>query len=86
MKIYIYKDSYPATESAQESKPQTVTINRGNGGMPIILHASEVLIVDKEDLEVILSKPRLVATATGVVTTKEELAGEEENQKIKAHS
>ena len=66
MKIYIYLE-----ESAQESTPASITINKGNGGMPKTLQASEVSIVSKEELQAVLSKPKITATASGVVTKGE---------------
>jgi hypothetical protein len=77
MKIYIYVEG---KESAQQTQAR-VTINKGNGGMPTILEASEVQIVSKDDLKDILAKPKLTATATAIVTPKEEKAVESTNQK-----
>lgn len=59
MKIYIYvEDGKGAARESQAS----VTISKGNGGLPTVLQASEVKVVSKEELEAVLSaKPKEAA-------------------------
>lgn len=59
MKIYVYVED--GKDSAREAQA-SVTINKGNGGMPTILTASEVKVVSKEDLQAVLAaKPKEAA-------------------------